>query len=101
MPDDWLNDAVKGFLPGEDPRARPVFESDSLRVEVASPLYLLAMKLLAAREQDIDDIVFLYRLCGFTTASQGLDLVESLYPGQAISPRVQFLLEEKFGPIQG
>lgn len=30
---DWLNDAVKGFLPGEDPNARRFFETPSLRVE--------------------------------------------------------------------
>jgi len=96
LPDDWLNDAVKGFLPGSDPQARQVFENDSLRVDVASPEYLLAMKLLAAREQDIDDIAILYRLCGFTTTAQGLDLVESVYPGRPIAPKVQFMLEELF-----
>ncbi len=98
LPDDWLNDGVKGFLPGNDPRARPVYESEALRVDVASPQYLLAMKLLAARESDVDDIVVLYRLCGFTSAAEGLDLVESVYPGRAIAPKVQFLLEEFFGP---
>ncbi|HWG99252.1 MAG TPA: DUF6036 family nucleotidyltransferase [Pilimelia sp.] len=98
LPADWLNDSVKGFLPGDDPRARPVYESDALRVDVASPEYLLAMKLLAARDQDVDDIVLLYRMCGFTTASQGLDLVESVYPGRTVAPKVQFLLEEFFGP---
>jgi hypothetical protein len=98
LPADWLNDGVKGFLPGDDPQARQVYESGSLRVDVASPEYLLAMKLLAAREQDVDDIVMLYGLCGFTSAAQGLDLVESVYPGRAIAPKVQFLLEEFFGP---
>lgn len=46
---DWLNDAVKGFLPGDDSNAVTYFESGSLRVDVASPQYMLAMKLLAAR----------------------------------------------------
>jgi len=96
LPGDWLNDAVKRFLPGADPEARPVFESDFLRVDVASPRYLLAMKLLSAREQDIDDIVFLYRLCGFTTVEEGLDVVEAAYPNRPIAPKVQFLLEECF-----
>lgn len=49
LPDDWLNDGVEGFLPGDDPQARQVYESDALRVDVASPRYLLAMKLLASR----------------------------------------------------
>lgn len=45
----WLNDAMKGFLHGEDPDRRLVLDRPSLQVFVASPRYLLAMKLLAAR----------------------------------------------------
>jgi hypothetical protein len=41
----------------------------------------------AAREQDIEDIVLLYRLIGFTTVAEGLDLVEAAYPGRPISPK--------------
>ena len=52
------------------------------------------MKLLAARKTDIDDIVFLYRLCGFTTATEGMDLLESVYPGRTIAPKIQYFLEE-------
>lgn len=42
---DWLNDAVKGFLPGSDPEAIRFYEGDALTVDVASARYLLAMKL--------------------------------------------------------
>jgi hypothetical protein len=92
---DWLNDAVKGFLPGPDPDARLFYESDSLSVDVASARYLLAMKLFAARvENDTDDIAFLYRQLGLTTVEEGLDLVESVYRGQQLHPKVQFLLAE-------
>jgi hypothetical protein len=39
------------------------------------------MKLFAARaEIDADDIILLYRQLGFTTADEGLDLVEQAYP---------------------
>jgi hypothetical protein len=54
------------------------------------------MKLFAARDQDVEDIAFLYRLCGFTTVEEGLDRLESVYPGRQIAPKVQFLLEEYF-----
>ena len=97
LPEDWLNDAVKGFLHGNDPDAVPVLDTPGLRVDVASPRYLLAMKLLAARDEDVDDILFLYRLCGFRTVSEGLDLVEAAYPGKQIPIRVQYLLEEHLG----
>ncbi len=51
LTEDWLNDAVKGFLPGPDPDAQRFYSSDSLIVDVASPRYLLAMKLFAARAE--------------------------------------------------
>lgn len=77
----WLNDGAKAFIPGADPHQREVFEGDYLQVAAASPRFLLAMKLLAARvERDQDDIRALYRLCGFTTAEEGLRLVQSTYP---------------------
>jgi hypothetical protein len=97
LEDDWLNDSAKAFMPGPDPERIGVFEGTNLSVAAASPRYLLAMKLLAARaERDQDDIRILYELCGFTTAAEGLDLVESAYPSHVIAPRVQFLLEEMF-----
>lgn len=95
LPDDWLDDAVKGFLPGPDPEARRHFEGAALNVDVASPRYLLALKLFASRvETDADDIAFLYRQVGFTTVEEGLDLVASTYRGRPIAARTQFLLEE-------
>jgi hypothetical protein len=35
--------------------------------------------------------VFLYRRYGFTTAGESLDLLESVYPGPAVAPKVQYL----------
>jgi hypothetical protein len=37
LTEDWLNDAVKGFLPGPDPDAQRFYSSGSLIVDVASP----------------------------------------------------------------
>jgi len=99
LPDDWLNDAVKGFAPGEDPERRLVFSTPSLEVAAASPEYLLAMKLLASRvDQDVEDIRTLYGECGFTSAEEGLALLERFYPGRPMGPKTRLLLEELFGP---
>ena len=101
LPDDWLNDAVKGFAPGPDPNQRVVFRTENLEVAVASPEYLLAMKLLASRaDQDVDDIRLLYSQLGYTTAEEGMDLIDRYYPRKQLQPRIQFLLEEMFGPSQ-
>jgi len=55
------------------------------------------MKLMASRiERDHDDIRELYKLCEFTAAEQGLELLVSYYPENLILPRVQFLLQEMF-----
>jgi Nucleotidyltransferase of unknown function (DUF6036) len=92
---DWLNDAVKGFLPGPDPDAQRFYASASLNVDVASARYLLAMKLFSARvENDADDIMFLYRQVGFTSVEEGLDLVENAYRGRPVEAKTQFLLGE-------
>ena len=93
---DWL-DGAKAFMPGNDPDQVSVFQGDNLSVAAASPRYLLAMKLLAARvDRDQDDIRALYKLCGFTTAEDGLHLLETTYPSHVVAPRAQFLLEEMF-----
>ncbi len=93
----WLNDAVKGFLPGEDPGAILHFERPGLAVRIASPRYLLAMKVMAARvERDEDDIRRLFEVCAFRTAREGLELVEEVYPHIEVQPKVRYLLEEMF-----
>jgi hypothetical protein len=56
----WLNDSVKGLLPGPDPAPQEIAELPGLRVSVASPQYSLALKVAAARvDRDADDIRFL------------------------------------------
>jgi Nucleotidyltransferase of unknown function (DUF6036) len=93
---DWLNDAVKGFLPLPEPgRATVVYDGTSLSVSVPAGDYLLATKLLASRVgRDEDDILLLYRRCGLHTVDEGLDLVERYYPGRPVPAKVRFYLEE-------
>jgi hypothetical protein len=94
---DWLNDGAKAFMPGTDVDQIGVFEGTNLSVAVASPRYLLAMKLLASRiDRDQGDIRVLFDLCGFTTAEEGLQLLEATYPSHVILPRVQFFLQEMY-----
>jgi hypothetical protein len=84
-------------MPGNDPDQICDFEGNNLSVAAASPRYLVAMKLLAARvDRDQDDIRTLYELCGFSTAEEGLRLLEMTYPSHVVAPRAQFLLQEMF-----
>jgi hypothetical protein len=75
LPEDWLNDAVKGLLPGNDD-ARALPDVSGIEITSASPRYLLAMKLLAMRfgEEDDDDIKVLIHQAGVTSAEESLDL---------------------------
>ncbi len=95
LPEDWLNDAVKGFLPGDDPNATLLFEKPGIAVRVASPRYLFAMKAVAARVgRDFDDLRQLYRLAGFASVDEALDSVAEFYPPHLLSPKTEFLVRE-------
>jgi hypothetical protein len=97
LPEDWLNDAVKGFVPGTDPERVPVFSRPGLEVGAASARVMLGMKVLAARaELDADDIETLAGILDLRTAEEVLDVVTSLYPAELIPPRSQFLVEQLF-----
>jgi hypothetical protein len=98
LPPDWLNDGVKGFLPGEDLNATALFDRPGLSVRVASPRYLFAMKAVAARiERDASDLLHLYRLCGFASLEEALECVEQHYPPHLIPPKTAFILQELLG----
>lgn len=105
--EDWLNDSVKGFLSvrHNDPdvmrlfRTYPSEREAGMRVFVARPEYLLAMKCLAMRvgapmSRDVDDIKTLVRHLGLSNADQVLDIVASYYPNRMIRPRTQFGVQE-------
>ena len=98
LPEDWLNDAVKGFMPGEDEHARPLPDIPGIEITTASPQYLLAMKLMAMRfGEDDEDIEILLRECDIHTAAEALDLLERIYPSQHPPPKTRFFLEELLG----
>ncbi len=98
LPEDWLNDAVKGFMPGEDEDPRPVPDIHGIEITTASPQYLLAMKLMAMRfGEDDEDIEILIRECGLHDAQETLELLERIYPAREPLPKTRFFLEELFG----
>ncbi|HEX9890344.1 MAG TPA: hypothetical protein VGA69_12745 [Nitriliruptorales bacterium] len=95
LSDGWLNDAVKGWLPGDDPDATTFLDEPGLSVQVASPRYLFVLKALAARvERDAGDLIALYPLCGFATVDEALDAIDRAVPPQLIPPKTRFLLQE-------
>jgi hypothetical protein len=92
---DWLNDAVKGFLPSiEDSEAQVILDRPGIRVLVASPRRLLAMKVFAARvDRDRDDILTLCQQSTISTIAEVLELTQELY-GDLLTPKSKFLAIE-------
>ncbi len=95
LPEDWLNDGVKGFLPGVDKDARPLPEIHGIEVTAASPRYLLAMKLLAMRfGEDEQDIEVLLSQIGIKTADEAVELLRAIYPQREPPVKTRLFLEE-------
>lgn len=99
LPEDWLNDAAKGFMPGSDEDARPLPDVHGIEITTASPRYLLAMKLIAMRlGEDDEDIEVLLKQTGIRTPDEALALLEQMYPYREPPLKTRFFLEELLGP---
>ncbi|HSD53044.1 MAG TPA: hypothetical protein VLC47_02730 [Burkholderiales bacterium] len=100
---DWLNDGVKGFL-SERGEFNPFLELDHLRVMVAQPEYLLAMKCLSLRIgaefHDEDDIRYLLRHLNIGTYEQAVAVITRFYPLERFPQKTLYALGELL-PKQG
>lgn len=94
--EDWLNDAVKGFL--EKHEKTILFVWDHLTVYYADPDYLLAMKAMSARIDSTDnqDIRFLIRQLNIQSPEEIFTIIEKYYRKNRIKPATQFFIEEIF-----
>jgi hypothetical protein len=100
LPEGWLNDAVKGFMPGPDEHPRSVPDIAGIEITTASPQYLLAMKLMAMRfGEDDEDIRILLHECDLHSVKEALALLEQIYPLQEPPAKTRFFLQELFGSI--
>jgi len=97
LPEDWLNDSVKGFL-FSDPYRVPFAEFPGLCVTTVKPDYLLAMKLFSSRtslyESDREDIKTLIELLEISSIEQAFEVLEKYFPREKILPKTQYLLQE-------
>lgn len=81
LPLDWLNDGVKGWIYSEPPK-EVYLDLSNLRIWVAAPEYILAMKCHAARidTDDLADAQVLAKHLNLTTADEVLELTEKYIP---------------------
>jgi hypothetical protein len=93
----WLNDAVKGYL---SPRGEfePFLDLPHLKVFVAHPRYLLAMKCAALRLgeefHDLDDVRYLLRYLNVSSVDEALAIVTQYYDASQLLPKTRLILEE-------
>jgi hypothetical protein len=94
---DWLNTGVKAFVSAHGDFAQ-FLELDHLRVMVAQPAYLLAMKCLALRIgaefHDEDDVRYLLRHLDIRTYTDALKVIEKYYPLDRFPQKTLYALAE-------
>ena len=87
-PSTWLNDQAAMYRPRDpDPAPRPLYSSPSLTVMGASPEYMLAMKLQAARGADAEDLRLLLDECGISAPEEALAIHDRLFPDRTAGDR--------------
>jgi hypothetical protein len=98
VPEDWLNDAAKGYFLSQPP-VHDVVELSNLRVWAPQADYMLAMKCVSARfdSHDLDDTKFLLAHLGIRSVEEASRIIEQYYPRKVIPAKTQFLLEELLG----
>ena len=98
VPDDWLNDAAKGYFLSQPP-VHDVVELSNLRVWAPQADYMLAMKSVSARfdSHDLDDATFLLKHLNVERVEEAIRIIEKYYPRKVIPAKTQFLLEELLG----
>ena len=100
LPPNWLNEQATSYLSKHKDFAwfhtYPSEGQFGLRVLMARPEYLLAMKLFAFRlyAQDVEDIVQLARHLKRTTAEDLVSLLKHYYPDEEIPPRKLLAIRE-------
>ena len=97
LPEDWLNDAVKGYF--SEHGSFEVFEEFThLRVYAPHPEYLLAMKCLALRLgeefQDLADVTVLLQVLEVRTVASAEAILAQYYELERYPARARDVLEE-------
>jgi predicted nucleotidyltransferase len=73
-----------------------VFDHPGLRVMAASPEHVFAMKALAARVRDIDDLRLLAGMVGVRSSTDALRICTDFFPDEQVSQRSAAVLRELF-----
>ena len=96
LDEDWLNDAVKGFLSTKSEFVE-FKKFSNLTIKVASPAYMFALKFQSCRldrKSDVDDLKFLVNLLRIRSLDDAEEIVKEFYSLKLIPNRSWYFLEE-------
>jgi hypothetical protein len=88
----------------EDDEPKTLFVGKNLTIQVASPEYVLAMKLAARREKDVRDVVLLVNKLGIASRKELIEAVgryfkadfsAAAYQRQLIEEFIDLIIEER------
>lgn len=105
LSDDWFNKAVEDVIIephhsfyGDFPQASP-----GLRVFVAEPGYILAMKMMSMRSSmdsnDPFDVWHLMKEAGISTKEEVVSLVASFFPGKDLPTRNTLIIDDMLAAL--
>jgi hypothetical protein len=97
LPRWWLNEQASVYISDKDDTGkRRVFDHPGLRVMAASPHHIFAMKALAARARDVEDLRLLAEIAGVESADDAIQICADFYPDEPLSERSIAVLRELF-----
>jgi len=89
---DWLNDAVKVFMPEKTSKKQILLNLSNLVVWSPDASYILAMKCISSRPTDIRDIIFLIKHLKLKEAKEVFEIIKNYYPKGKISQKTLDLI---------
>lgn len=95
--EDWLNDAVKGYMSSKSAFSS-YMELSHLKIFVPLPEYLLAMKCFAMRIgfefHDEQDVRYLLRYLNIDNYGKALEIITQYYPIERLPQKTLYALQE-------
>ncbi len=97
LPRWWLHEQASVYVAaGADQEGARVFDHPGLRVTAASPRHLLAMKVLAGRRRDVEDLITLIKVLGLQNSQQVFEICADVLPQEALPDRSRLIIEDLF-----
>ena len=96
LPENWLNDSVKGFI-SQEAEFQLHLELSNLEVLAATPEYMLAMKCLSSRadnEAELDDLKNLISYLKIKTYEEVEAIMLKYYPISRFQLKTKYIIQE-------